>query len=443
MTKKTDKIGSLKKARAALDLRHKRNSTDATPHYLTFRHPDNLFEIDYPAHWRVEQEADGAVEFSVPNTEGYVGIMLFRTPMSIDTTIIEQSGQWEEIATAMFAQVNSTNVRTDPTIIYSNFTADRPETDEAGQRWFVLCADLILGISTGCSVKLKETYGPFFERMLSSLRVRREDELLATRIMTRVHRALVTQLPNSKVVVKGLKIVTDKFELSIGNLLSQVKRNPTMLDEIVDHFIQGTVGLSQGDEELGQESWEAVRDRIQPLLKSDKYIQEANQKTRRLKDSNKDGAVFLISAPWLADLRICFALDNKDTFRFINNLDMERWGASLESLLKVATENLSNFPAPELYVMKLTPEMPGIGALQPHGGACSSYLLHPKLFQIASQQLGRDIVAAVPARDALMLFEYRDEKESLQRAVAHDFETTNHPISDRLFRVTPDGIALL
>ena len=441
MTKK-DKIGSLKKARATLDLRHKSNSTDTSPHYLTFKHPDNLFEIDYPAHWRVGQEADGAVEFSAPNTEGYVGLMLFRTPISIDTTIIEQSGKWMEIATAMFVQVESTNVRTDPTIIYNNFTADRPEPDQAGQRWFVLCADLILGISSSCSVKLKETYAPFVERMLSSLRVRREDELMAARIMSRVHRALVAQLPNSKIEVKGLKIVTDKFELSIGNLLSQVKRNPTMLDEIVDQFIQGTVGLAKGEEEVGQESWAAVRDRIQPMLKPDKYIQAVNQKTNRHKDS-KDGSAFLISAPWLADLRICFALDNKDTFRFINSLDMERWGVSLETLMQVSTENLAAYPEPELLVMKLTDEMPGIGALQPNGGASSSYLLHPKLFHIASKQLGRDIVAAVPSRDALMLFEYRNEREPLQIAVGHDFATTNHPISDRLFRVTPDGIALL
>ena len=439
MTKKDDKLGSLKKARAALDLRHKRNSTDSSPHYLTFRHPQNLFEIDYPAHWKIEQEADGAVEFVADNPDAYIGLMLFRTPISIDTAIIEQSGKWEQIATAMFAKVESTNVRSDPTIIYSNFTADRPEPDQAGQRWFVLCSDLIIGISSTCPVQLSETYVPLIERMLSSLRVHRDDELLAARILARVHAALKAQMPNGKVEVKGLNIVTDKFELSIGNIISQVKRNPAQLDEIVDHFIQGTLGLSQTDEQLGQETWESVRARIQPLLKPDKYIQEVNQKTNR----NKEGSAFLVSAPWLADLRICFALDNKDTFRFINSLDMQRWNVSLETLMQVSSDNLSAYPDPDLHVMKPNESLPGIAALIPSGGAASSYLLHPKLFHIAAQHLGREIVAAVPSRDALMLFEYRNEKETLQNAVAHDFATTNHPISDRLFRVTPDGIALL
>jgi len=362
--------------------------------------------------------------------------------LSLDTALIEQSGKWEELATVMFAKVQSTNVRADPTIIYSNFKADRPEPDQAGQRWFVLGADLILGISSSCPVDQKETYLPFFERMLSSLRVRREDELLATRIITRIQKALADQLPNSKVEVKGLSIVTDRFELSIGNLLTQVKREPSMLNEIVDHFIQGTVGLSKADEELGQESWEAAKSRIQPLLKPDKYIQEVNHKTTRSNSSEADSP-FLISAPWLADLRICFALDNQDTFRFINSLDLERWGVSLETLLQISTENLAAYPEPELHVVKPNEAMPGIAALQPSGGASSSYLLHPKLFQIAAKHLGRNLVAAIPSRDALMLFEYRDNRDTLQNAVARDFETTNHPVSDRLFRVTPDGIALL
>ncbi len=37
------------------------HSTDETPYYLSFRHPQNFYEIDYPAHWQVHTEEDGAV----------------------------------------------------------------------------------------------------------------------------------------------------------------------------------------------------------------------------------------------------------------------------------------------------------------------------------------------------------------------------------------------
>ena len=442
MKKNQHKIGSLKKARAALDKRRMHNSTDASPIYLTFNHPDNLFVIDYPAHWKVEKGKDGAVEFSVVGVEGFVGIMFFRVPLPIDAAQIENTGRFKHLATAMFAKVNSTKIRNDPTILYSNYTADRPEKDQAGQRWFVLAADLMLGISTSCSVERKETYLPLFERMLSSLRINRDDELMASRVITRIHNAIAAALPNAKVEINGLTIKTDKFEISIGNLLAQLKRNPTQFDEIIEQFIQGTIGLSLGEEILGQESWEEVRSRILPLLKTDKYIQEANERTMR-KDQTSDSSAFLISAPWLADLRVCFALDNKDTFRFINNVDMQRWNVSLETIAQVAIENLEALPDPEVIVMRLNEDQPAVGGLQPRAGAASSYLLHPKLHQFASSKISGQIAAAVPSRDALILFEYRGQRAGLLKAVSHDFATTNHPLSDRLFQVTPDGIALL
>ena len=261
---------------------------------------------------------------------------------------------------------------------------------------------------------------------------------MATRVMARIQETVSEKFPDKKLKIDGLNLTIDRFELSIGNLLAQIKRNPSGLNEAVDHFIQGTLGITEAAEPVGSESWESIRDRILPLLKSDKYIQDVNRRTVRGRENS-----FLISAPWLADVRICFALDNKDTFRFINSLDIQRWEVTLETLLEVASKNLVAFPSIEIHVMRLGEDSPGIGAVQPCGGAASSYLLHPDLYQIAKQKLGPDIVAAIPSRDALMLFEYRGEKRSLQDAVAKDFATTNHPISDRLFRVTPDGIALL
>lgn len=85
---------------------------------------------------------------------------------------------------------------------------------------------------------------------------------------------------------------------------------------------------------------------------------------------------------------------------------------------------------------------PFVGGLRPKAGAASSYLLHPNLYQIVSKQISGEIAAAIPDRDALIFFEYRGQKAVLLNAVSHHFQTASHPISDRLFEVTPDGIAL-
>ena len=251
----------------------------------------------------------------------------------------------------------------------------------------------MLGISTTCFAEKKEIYAPLFERMLASLRINRDDELLAVRIMTRVRSAITAAMPDAKVQNKGLTIKTDKFEISIGNLLAQAKRNPMQVDEIVDEFIRGTLGLSRSQENLGEESWHEARSRIQPLLKTDKYIQEANERTTR-QGQDGESSAFLVSLPWLADIRICFALDNQETFRFINSHDIQRWNVSLETIAEIAIENLESLPEPELMVMRLDENVPAIGGLQPSAGAVSSYLLHPKLHKIASSQMQGEIVGS-------------------------------------------------
>jgi uncharacterized protein YtpQ (UPF0354 family) len=438
-----NRFDSLKQEQAQWEQLQSQKSSNEAPIYIAFRHPLNFFEIDYPAHWEGRQDDEGVVEIGDISLARPVGIMLFRVPLQIDTTIIEKSGRWEDIATSMFAQAGSTQVRHDPNIVYSNFTAERPEPDQAGQRWFVLCADLIIGISTDFPPSTSDLVQPIFERMLSSFRVYRDDEHLAVRIMQRVEQRLREAMPGTDIQVHGLTIKTEKLEVSIGNLLSEIKRNPAQLEQMVDRFVQGTIGVTQAEKAIGRETWELSRHRIQPLLKSDKYIQEVNQRTVQREGSQQLVSTFLVSLPWLTDLRICFAIDNKDTFRFVNSNDIQRWEVSLESLLEVAIENLSLGPNPELLVMRVDDESPAIAVLQPKRGASSSYLLHPRLFETVSAQLGSNIAAAVPSRDALMLFEYRGDKEFIQHAVRQDFANTNHPISDRLFRVTPDGIALL
>jgi len=88
-------------------------------------------------------------------------------------------------------------------------------------------------------------------------------------------------------------------------------------------------------------------------------------------------------------------------------------------------------------------EMTRLGMVSPMIGAASSYLLHPKLYDLSSRELGRDLMAAVPSRDALVIFgSSSSTKQLLANKVRHDYQQTAHPLSDRLFRLTPDGVVL-
>jgi hypothetical protein len=65
------------------------------------------------------------------------------------------------------------------------------------------------------------------------------------------------------------------------------------------------------------------------------------------------------------------------------------------------------------------------------------------LYERFAGRLGGPFIAAIPSRDALILIpNHRELRRSFQQTVREDFETTDYPITDRLFLVTPDGATL-
>jgi uncharacterized protein YtpQ (UPF0354 family) len=407
--------------------------------YISFTHPQNWFSIDFPEGWNHQSDEDHAVQFTHPEWDS-AALMLFRVPIGMDTALLEQSGKLEQIVQAMFAQVGSTNIRPDPTIIYTNFTADRTEEGIVGQRWFVVVADLMLGISMTIPEAQTAVLQPVFERMLSSFRVDRAQEHLAVRIMHSVYDQLSRSLPHVSFETKGLQLITDNFEVSIGNLLAQVSRKPESMDTQVAGFVQGIVNTFQQHSELGKESWATVQSNIVPLIKPDKYVQDVNQMMLMKRDG--DDKFGIAHTRWLVDLCVCYAIDAERTFRFVNESDLKRWGVTVDKLHRIAIKNLIGFPKPRFM---LAPQMPGaskFGVLEASVGTCSSYVLHPRLYQWISPVLGNKILAAIPSRDAMMLFKDEGQARQLLPVVERDFKSQQHAVSDRLFRVTPDGITL-
>jgi uncharacterized protein YtpQ (UPF0354 family) len=73
----------------------------------------------------------------------------------------------------------------------------------------------------------------------------------------------------------------------------------------------------------------------------------------------------------------------------------------------------------------------------------ASRLLHPGLYELFAESLGGPFIAAIPCRDALIVFPNNKElRRAVQELVRKDYESSDYPITDRLFLVTPDGTTL-
>lgn len=419
------------------------SSTDQTPRYVAFEHPDNLFHIDYPAHWKIEFETAPAEATNfVCTTHDDVGATAFRMPMQYDVREIVEDERVFDAFGKMLESVGSVNPRRDPNVAYPCMTADRAEPNQVGQRWVVAHCDVMLCVSVSCPEDVDHIYRPIFERMLSSLRIKRETEALFVRMYSFVMQRIKEELPDVKWKQDGLSLKTDRVTMSMQNLFTSVRSAPHDLERLAEEFVGGIVSV-MSQPQIGKELWSNVRHKILPILKPEAYLHEATAGRLDNASQAQRDLSQLVSTPWLTNLHICYAIDNEKTFRFLVKSDLDSWGVDAEKIHSTAIKNLTAGKSSELFVMKNPVGEGGVGMMTKMIGAASSYLLHPKLFELASRDLGRDLMAAIPSRDALVIFGNSSAaKHKIADQVRLDYQQSVHSLSDRIFRLTPDGVGL-
>jgi len=451
MTERKQRAAQLQKILADRAKKKKIHSTDESPQYLTYKQPDQLYQIDYPAHWRITQpckddpKVEGCVRF-VSNDPTGTAVELFRAMIPLSTEQMAKTGMFVEVVKMMFKEGRSTEFSSDPTIIYPNVVANRTEEGEAGKRYVVMAADVYVAISTCVLADQQETVQPIIERMLSSFRVHRDDQVLAVKMVRSVLLQLAEALPNVKFEHDGrLNLKSSQMKLTLGNLFTELQRNPAHFDEQVGQVVQGIKSTYDQINGIASQTWADVQAKIQPLIKTDTYLQDANLMTQRKgKPNGEDARATQIPfVRWMADLCICYGVDDVQTFRLVSDTDLKRWGVSMDEIHEAAMLNLNTLPEPEILVLGISESLPKLGSFKPSGGAVSSYVLRNDFYGKAVAAVGSNAIVALPTRDALMIFGEKHEHDILKQAVKKDFDTSAYALSDRLFRSTPDGIALL
>ncbi|MFO0940847.1 MAG: hypothetical protein U0930_08765, partial [Pirellulales bacterium] len=199
--------------------------------------------------------------------------------------------------------------------------------------------------------------------------------------------------------------------------------------------------------------WEQVKPLLYPMIRPDSIVHSLSGRTPAEiasdnQDSDKDPdegrSQMLVHNPWLADLVICYAIDSPMTLRMVAESDLQRWQIDSLQLHQTAMDNIKDGKLPEFA------GMPGpdgdliLGGFGDGGiSTKSSYLLYPELYELIRAEFRGHIWAAIPSRDALIIFSSEHtQRETLLNLVANDYANSDHALSDRLFEITADGIVL-
>jgi uncharacterized protein YtpQ (UPF0354 family) len=300
--------------------------------------------------------------------------------------------------------------------------------DQGGHYWIIAGGDLVLFASTQVPPAERDEWNPAFAKLMSTLHITREKELLYRQVANEVLAELKKLQPDQDFEFDEKGIRGKNQVVYLSSLYREVKQSPHRQTELVKHFVENLSKTK--DMNMGYETWEEVQSCILPVLKPKEYI-NPDSPTQHLQTSE-----------WLADVLICYVIKRPKLFRFVTGWDVNRWGTDAKTLHDLALKNLEKLPWPKRLEGARQPDGGRVIVVDTNDSLTASRLLHPDLHHIFSQALGSPFRAGIPDRQTLVLY---SDRKSLNKRIARrlkkDHDTSAYPISPRTFLVTRDGIA--
>lgn len=392
-----------------------------------FEHPHSVYQLDYPAHWDEVIQKDGESCGFGPHDRDDIGLWISILPVSLDTDGIgEFLPKMMEDATKKH---EVRNPRPDASLKHQGIVADSNEEGQGGHFWLVAGGDVVLFASTQVPTAERDSWNPYFQQMMASLQITRDDHLIMRKVANDLLAKLRERYPEEEFDFDENTIRGKGQVVYLSNIYREVRSAPEKREEIIKRFVD-SIGL-RAEAKIGEETWEDARTCIVPVLKPRGYIREEGPTKH------------LLTTEWLADVLICYVIQSKKLVRFVTGWDLRRWGTDAGALHQLALENLGKLPWPNQLMGARSKGAGRLIIVDTDDSIASSRLLHPELYRIFSGPLGSPFLAGIPCRNRLVLYsDQRGMKNRIARQLKKDHDSSAYPITPRPFLVTRDGIAL-
>lgn len=271
---------------------------------------------------------------------------------------------------------------------------------------------------------------------------------LAKRILESVEIASEPTMPPSAFADRLLKKAQAEFseparrlhglQLAIGdarvNLLSFYRRyaqDPEQLEDICGSVLHTLERLLRWEDHDFDAKLDEVRDRVMPMLIPESLWARSFSE--------------FVSDTWIANLRIMYVVDEEDAYWYIRNSLFAKWEVSREQLHRTALENLDRYFANHPTDMTKIDGEDGPKLLMPATADAynSVRLLNEPFHRDLQRVLGPEFAIGIPNRDFFVAVSLKNS-DTLQRVrgkVASDFQTMDHPLTDRILIVSTDGVS--
>ncbi|MDT7896867.1 MAG: DUF1444 family protein [Armatimonadota bacterium] len=397
-----------------------------------FRHPAHLYRLWYPADWEVdEDEKTGTFSFAAKeNPVGQLDISVYTFSQKLPLS-------HEEILD-MFRQAMEQGEKqgeVQPCVVNGAIGATTEYVTEDAtycRHWFLVRGQVGLFITYSCPVAERERERALVDDMIGSLLISEEalDAHTFTQMVLERCRVLMPDLRLE--IEKPLVLVSREgegtFVIQLQNIYQACLREPDKREEHLKRFLEGVVAARE-QQKVEVPTLKEVRHKIMPQLKTTEWMTSPTM-----------GQVAF--RRWVEPLVITYVIDDGKYMRFIPRDWLEVWGLSINRLHELAIKNLVRFKS-KFQMVALSDGQRVKGIVIAKGDSYdAARLLLPDFYAQVSQLLGREFLVAVPSRDCLMAFCDDDPQflAGILRQVREDARHDPYPLTDKIFRYTPDGL---
>lgn len=233
----------------------------------------------------------------------------------------------------------------------------------------------------------------------------------------------------------------DDFQLHVGestinlfNFYRTFVKTPDRFEEILLPALTTVVQVQEWGSEQTDPSFDAVQERIMPMLYPESVWQE------KFPD--------FVCLPWVGGLVILYVVDEAQAYWYIRKDLLERWSMEPEDLHDVAIKNLENyFEKQPMELAVAGSEESGPRMLMPSRADsynCVRFLSESFLAKIR-RVIGGNLAVGLPGRDFFVALSLDSPSmiEQVRKKVQEDFEQMDHPLTSKMLLVTTDGVSEL
>jgi len=234
----------------------------------------------------------------------------------------------------------------------------------------------------------------------------------------------------SSELVEGFHLRLGESRVNLYNLYRSYLDAPDEFEPIALRVLSMAVRIQERSEAQLAPPLDEVRSRVYPML----YPQSGLQ----------DWLPVVIGEPWVAGLWTLFVVDEGDTYWYVRDDLRRRWDISLDHLKRLALDNLDTYFENKMDDLVIAgPESaPALIMPSTQDAYNAAWILSPSFQAFLRGLLGEQCLVGLPNRDFFVAFRAdRELCEPIREKVVEDHRRMDHPLTDRLLLLSPDGVS--